>query len=197
VKRHRKIYEEHYGSIPVDDDGRSYDIHHINGNHSDNRPENLKAVSIKEHYEIHLSQGDLGSAFKVAQRMNISPEEKSKLATDLARQRIENGTHHLLGGEITRKRVAEGTHHWLSGEIQRKSANKRVEEGTHPFLGGELVRKKVADGTHNFLGGQLQKKRVSEGTHHFLQVYICPHCNKAGKGPMMKKYHFDKCKVKI
>ena len=26
--------------------------------------------------------------------------------------------------------------------------------------------------------------------------YTCPHCNKTGKGPNMKRYHFDKCKSK-
>lgn len=26
--------------------------------------------------------------------------------------------------------------------------------------------------------------------------YTCPHCNKIGKGPGMKRYHFDNCKLK-
>jgi len=28
-KFYRKIYEQHYGPIPVDSDGRTYEIHHI------------------------------------------------------------------------------------------------------------------------------------------------------------------------
>ena len=30
---HRKIYQEKFGPIPKDEKGRSYEIHHIDGNH--------------------------------------------------------------------------------------------------------------------------------------------------------------------
>jgi len=52
---YRKIYEQYYGPIPRDEQGRSYEIHHIDGNHSNNDPTNLKCVSIQEHYDIHYS----------------------------------------------------------------------------------------------------------------------------------------------
>ena len=26
--------------------------------------------------------------------------------------------------------------------------------------------------------------------------YICPHSNKMGKGPNMKRYHFNKCELR-
>jgi hypothetical protein len=51
----RKIYEDYFGPIPKDSDGRSYDIHHIDGDHSNNHPSNLKAVTIQEHYDIHYA----------------------------------------------------------------------------------------------------------------------------------------------
>ncbi len=34
-------------------------IHHINGNHNDNRPENLKEMSQSEHFKLHWKQGDI------------------------------------------------------------------------------------------------------------------------------------------
>ena len=55
---YRKIYESHFGPIPKEKNGRSYDIHHIDGNHSNNSPENLRAVTIQEHYNIHYEQED-------------------------------------------------------------------------------------------------------------------------------------------
>ena len=58
TNKYRKIYESHNGPIPKEDNGRSYEIHHIDGNHFNNDPSNLKAVSIQEHYDIHYSQGD-------------------------------------------------------------------------------------------------------------------------------------------
>ena len=118
--------------------------------------------------------------------------------------RIADGTHHFLGGEISRrvhaKRVADGTNVFLGGEIQRRSNLKRVADGTHPFLSGEEVRKRVADGTHVFLGGEIQRRshaeKFADGTHHLMQTHICPHCKKEGKGPNMRRYHFDKCKLR-
>ena len=34
-------------------------IHHINGNHNDNRPENRMVMSQSEHIKIHIKQGDV------------------------------------------------------------------------------------------------------------------------------------------
>lgn len=44
---YRKIYENHSGSIP-----KGYEIHHIDGNHSNNIPSNLMAVTAEEHYNL-------------------------------------------------------------------------------------------------------------------------------------------------
>jgi hypothetical protein len=76
---HRQIWQNNFGSIPIDEYGRSYEIHHINGNHFDNSIENLKCVSIDEHFQIHLSQGDFGACFLIARRMGLSSEELSNL----------------------------------------------------------------------------------------------------------------------
>jgi hypothetical protein len=76
TKIHRKIFIKHFGPIP-----EGFDIHHIDGNHSNNDPSNLKAVSLQEHYDIHFSQGDYAAALRIAQRMGLSKEEKSRLAS--------------------------------------------------------------------------------------------------------------------
>ena len=34
-------------------------IHHINGNHNDDRPENLMELSQSEHFKLHWKQGDI------------------------------------------------------------------------------------------------------------------------------------------
>ena len=81
---YRRIYESYHGPIPKDNDGRSYEIHHIDGNRTNNSIENLKLVTIQEHYDIHFSQGDWGACWKIAERMSISPEERSKIQSALA-----------------------------------------------------------------------------------------------------------------
>ena len=46
---YRKIYENHYGAIGTDENGRTLDVHHIDGDHENNAPENLKALCQRCH----------------------------------------------------------------------------------------------------------------------------------------------------
>lgn len=73
--QHRLIYAKHYGPIPKDENGFSYDIHHIDGNHLNNNIDNLQAVSIQEHYDIHMSQGDYGAASLIKKRIKATTKK--------------------------------------------------------------------------------------------------------------------------
>jgi hypothetical protein len=101
----------------VDEDGRSYDIHHLDGNKENNSPENLVALSIRDHYQIHYDQKNWGSCWSISLRMSMSPEEKSEISKISNSLRIKNGTHNFLDGENARRfqleKVKNGTHHFL------------------------------------------------------------------------------------
>ena len=93
---YRKIWEAHYGPIPKD---QLYDIHHIDGDRSNNDINNLKLVTPQEHYNIHYAQKDWGACHSIAQqRLNLTSEELSTLASNQAKARVANGTHHFLIG---------------------------------------------------------------------------------------------------
>ena len=51
-KLYRKIYEKNFGPIP-----EGYHIHHKDGNHSNNEPSNLVAVTPEKHARLHLEMG--------------------------------------------------------------------------------------------------------------------------------------------
>jgi len=184
-----KVYCSHYNikhkDFPRDNEGRKYEVHHINGNHSDNRIENLKLVSIQEHYDIHYSQGDYNACQAITRRMRLTPEEHSRLCSELAKNRVENGTHPLAGEAgskhataLARKRVENGTHPW-AGEAGSRLASelnkKRVENGTNPLAGdagSRLARRRIENGTHNLagdVGSRLARRRVENGTHNLLK----------------------------
>jgi hypothetical protein len=173
---YRKIYEQHYGKIPKDKDGRTYEVHHIDGDHSNNDPSNLKAVTIQEHYDIHYDQGDWAACLMISSRMEISPEEKAMIASRHQRELVENGTHPWLGPESNRIRIEDGTHHFLDPVFQREVARKSIEDGTHPFMtrpdGTNVQTDKIEDGIHHFLDSEWQKekakKAVENGTHNLL-----------------------------
>jgi len=78
---YRKIYKNHVGPIPQEEDGRTYEIHHIDGNHSNNNPSNLIAVTLNEHYNIHYAQGDYNACkLMKLQRMNYTTKEIQELS---------------------------------------------------------------------------------------------------------------------
>jgi len=199
---YRKIYENHNGIIPKDSDGRTYEIHHIDGNHSNNNPSNLKAVTIQEHYDIHYAQGDFGACMLIGNKMKLSPTEISTMATLHNHQMVQNGTHPFLGGKVQSKNaqqmVQNGTHPFLGGKIQSKSNKNRISNGTHNLL-GENNPSRIAskNGTHHMSReDNLNKRRVEAGEHNFQTLRICPYCDKSGKGEVMFRWHFDKCKQK-
>ncbi len=94
---YRDVYERHHGKIPIDENGRTYDIHHIDGDRTNNSIENLVALSIHEHYMIHYNQQDWGACLLISRDMVMSSEERSILSTKNNNQRVLNGTHNWVG----------------------------------------------------------------------------------------------------
>jgi hypothetical protein len=134
---HRKIYETFIGPIPKDEDGRSYEIHHIDGNHNNNEISNLLCVSIKEHYEIHKSQGDYKACLIMSQRMKVSPEEKSYLAklSNTGENNPMYGTIWINNGIINKKIRGDVPEGWARGRLisneYASKFTKRSRAGTN------------------------------------------------------------------
>jgi hypothetical protein len=167
---YRKIYESHYGPIPVDQDGRTYEIHHIDNNHNNNSFINLKAVSIQEHYNIHYEQKDWAACLIMSDRMKTSFKEKSELAR-----------------KSNLNRVANGTNPFLDPELARKHTLKRIQEGTHNFIGDR----------HPNFKGRLNRKWLEEGTHPSQKKINCEHCNRIFSIGNYKRWHGNNCRNKV
>lgn len=136
-KLYRRIYEIHYGSIPKESDGRSYEIHHIDGDHSNNDPLNLKAVTIQEHYDIHYAQEDWYACLKIAAKMKLSPKELSAVARKNNKKMLDEGIHPLQkrsdGTSHVTDRIKNGTWHHSRRSDGTSHMSDRVKNGTHPL----------------------------------------------------------------
>ena len=124
-REYRKIYKQHHGAIPKDDKGRSYDIHHIDGDCTNNNISNLVALSIEEHYNLHKTQEDWGSAWAVAKRLKVSQQEKSELTRNMNLQNAANGTH---WSQVASK---NGVHPFQNPEFQRQMTEINLANGSH------------------------------------------------------------------
>lgn len=120
---YRRIYEQYHGQIPLDKNGKSYHIHHVDGNRKNNHPSNLIALSEQEHYDLHYKQGDYGACQRLSKIMNLTKEEKSSIATLSNRRRLENNDHPFLRPDfqrnVQRKKFEDGTHHLLQFNFEK------------------------------------------------------------------------------
>lgn len=103
---HREVWKKHFGEIPKDIEGRTYEIHHKDGNRKNNSIENLLCVSIKEHYDLHNNQGDYGAAMLIAKRMGYPPNHLSELQKNKKR-------NPEIGRKISQSKI--GTIPWNKG----------------------------------------------------------------------------------
>jgi hypothetical protein len=152
-RSYRKIYKKHYGPIPVDHNGKTYEIHHIDGNHANCDPLNLKAVTLQEHYDIHYAQKDWGACIVMADRMKLSQAEKSDLARKNANNMVINKNHPFLtkadGTNIQTDRVKDGSHHLLTRADGSNIQTDRIAKGEHNFIGDENpIFTMIKNGTH-------------------------------------------------
>lgn len=201
TKRYRKIYEGHYGPIPKDNNGRSFDVHHIDGNRNNNTPNNLIALSITDHFDLHKKQGDWAACLLFAERLKLTAEERSILASKSNIDRVNNKSHPFLGGEIQRTtnatRIENKTHNFLTDNPVTNTNKKRLLNGTHHFIGDSNPSvQKVRNGTHHFIGGNAVVNQIANGKHTSQIKSTCPHCQKTVSVNMFGRWHGDKCKLK-
>jgi hypothetical protein len=126
AKRSRKyigVYKQYYGEIPKDELGRSYDIHHIDGDHTNNDPSNLVALPINEHYNVHKKQCEWGAAWAILKRIKVDPEEVRELARQMNIENAKNGKH---WSQISSK---NGTHPFQNLEFQKYMAEQAKLRG--------------------------------------------------------------------
>jgi hypothetical protein len=75
----RRIWVKNFGEIPVDENGFTYEVHHIDGNNKNDNLYNLQLLKIKDHLEIHLLQGDWGAASLIGKRLGLGPNYSSNI----------------------------------------------------------------------------------------------------------------------
>jgi len=190
-REHTNVWKQHNGKIPKDENGRSFEIHHVDGNPLNNSIENLKCVSIEEHYRIHLEQEDYGGAFLIARRMKIPPEEISELARKQSLKQLEEGTHNFQNIKNRNPFVNKGyvvARNTQTNEIVR--IKKEDFDNNELYVGANSDRKLKS--IHINRGKNKNKtwqhKNKEEATKK------CLYCNFIGRGSHIARFHNERCK---
>jgi|SRR6056300_51668 len=172
---YRKLWIKHNGPIPVDEHGRSYEIHHIDGNRENNDIENLQCLSAEDHYKLHYEKQEFYAAHLIAQRISkelvkhtkleVSPETREKL------RQSKLGDKNPMKNPEVRKKVSEA----LKGRKKSPEAEAKRLKSREGFKHSEATKNK------------MRKPKARS---------VCPYCALEGGNSQMKRWHFDNCKFK-
>ena len=153
--RYREIWEKVHGKIPTDEFGRTYDIHHIDGNRSNNNIENLICISIEDHYKLHLSQSKDGNIKDLASVRLLSYRLNKKVCD--------------LKGWTPSKETKEKIRKKLTGKKRPDYVIKKVSDSLKNYKWSEEQIKKRADGIKKFYDRASEEwknnrnKKISKG----------------------------------
>ena len=162
---YRKIWEKYYGDIPIDENGKKYDIHHIDGNRSNNAIENLIALSIKEHYDIHKNQKDWQACHVIMKRLNLTIEEQleiNKKISEIKKGKLKSDEH-----KANISKSIKGTKWMHKGLIYARIKKEDIE--FHILNGWKFgnkhmtneVKKKLSEAIKGFKHTEETKKKLS------------------------------------
>lgn len=162
-KNYRKVFERYHQCCLLP----GVDIHHLDGNHNNNHPENLQAVTLQEHYNIHKSQNDHYACFMIASRMNIKPTDWIDMARINGRKSAIKNRDNGVGLTVWAKNNPE------LAKDQRSRAGK---------VGGRIASDQKL-GIHN-LSKEEKLMIASEGGKKAAELglgFKAGHASRAGK----------------
>jgi hypothetical protein len=133
MTHYRKVWQQHHNASLLP----GIEIHHIDGNHDNNEPNNLLAVSTQEHLDIHLSQKNWGAVQAIRIRMELTKENRQQIkemASLHQKELLENNKHNWQLSTKDREDVSR-----KSGEYTRDN-----KLGIHAINADPILAKKNA-----------------------------------------------------
>lgn len=203
MTRHRQVWRKHTGLIIP----KGWHVHHLDGDHRNNSPENLICVSAWVHWCIHFLQGDpvalngkfVQGAQEAARRnaeKNFTSKRQAKYAPLGPLAQLAAGTHLSQRPEAcssAAKRCAElGRSGLQRADIrllgQKASGKAKTREQLSAL--GKIGGRRSADGPNAFYKtGLLAKAAANSPNSVNRQKLRCCDHNIIGTLPGMKRYH--------
>lgn len=133
-KKYVKVWQDYHGKkLP-----KSMEIHHIDGNHNNNAAENLLAVTIEEHLEIHNRQNDYGAVQAILMRLVRTDEQKELIRECASKHQkilLKKGEHNFQ--KITKEQKSV-----ISREAALKTVHMKL--GIHAINADPVLAKENA-----------------------------------------------------
>ena len=169
---YRKLWEQTHGPIPKDEFGRTYDIHHIDGNRKNNSIDNLICLSLEDHYKIHLkqfegtkSEKEYASLVFLSNRLNKSTDVITGWTrSDETREKIRQ----TLKGKKRPKEVIDKVSEKLKGHVWTDEQIESRKKGLKNFYkendreSRTEWRKNISDAHKGKILSETTKEKLSK-----------------------------------
>ena len=134
---YRKLWESIHGIIPKDSSGRTFDIHHIDGNRKNNSIDNLICLSLEDHYKIHLKQ------------FEETKSEKEFRSLIFLSSRINKSVNNLTGWTVSQE-TKDKIRNTLKGKKRPYEVVKKSQEKLKGYKWTEEQVNSRIEGLKNF-----------------------------------------------
>jgi hypothetical protein len=134
---YRKLWESIHGIIPKDSSGRTFDIHHIDGNRKNNSIDNLICLSLEDHYKIHLKQ------------FEETKSEKEFRSLIFLSSRINKSVNNLTGWTVSQE-TKDKIRNTLKGKKRPDEVVKKFQEKLKGYKWTEEQVNSRIEGLKNF-----------------------------------------------
>ena len=120
VSLHRQVYLDFKGEIP-----KGYHIHHIDGNTSNNSPDNLEAISPSEHKKKHPASKETREKLKESSKRNDNLGKWRKENPEKAKKLYIRNGKKSTGLADWKKNNPEKAREVYSAAAKKANSNKR------------------------------------------------------------------------
>jgi hypothetical protein len=151
-KKYVKIWQDYHGKKLSND----MEIHHIDGDHNNNQPENLLAVTIEEHLEIHHKQKDYGAVQAILMRMQRTDEQRELIKECASKHQQllwEKGEHNF-------QKISEQKRTDISREAALKTVVNKI--GIHAINSNPEASKQNGKNARSKLKRETELRMMSD-----------------------------------
>ncbi len=169
---YRKIWESIYGPIPKDVQGRTFDIHHIDGNRKNNSIENLVCLSIEDHYKIHLKQFEETKSEKEFRSLVFLSKRIDKNVSELTgwtvSEEVKNKIKKSLTGRKRPKNVVDKVssklkgYKWSQEQIESRRQSLIIYYNQHNKEDRKKWRENISKSTKGKKVSEKTKEKLSK-----------------------------------
>ena len=170
----------------------------LNRNYHNGKTWCTLGLSPSEETKRKISEGNKGKKGKKGKKH--SEESKRKIGEAMKGNQYGFGNKGKKLSEEHKRKLSEANKGKKLSEETKRKIGEAMKGNQYGFgkKHSEETRRKISEVQKGKTLSEETKRSISEANKGKMQLKVtCPHCNKEGGVSLMKRWHFDNCKIKL